>query len=369
MSYETRKKLYEKLVKKRKRPLIVYVTSIRSKMGAQMAGDAIRPIIDQINLIPKEEKKIDFLIVSNGGDAITALRIISLLRERFDNIAVLLPYVAYSAATILSLGADTIVMHPYSNLGPVDPQLTVSHKDNIGNPEQICFSSEDLVNYIDFIKRDVGIKKQEYLADTTQLLIKDVGSLSIGSAKRSQMLSRSLSERMLSSHIEDTDKVKSITKALNYSYYHHGYAVGRKEANEIGLPVEIPDKLTEKLLWDIWVDFEEEMKCNDEFSPIKEIMSDPNTGDAIKTIPVLNMPVDLPPEIKQEVFKQVISKIQIVSRFSIKISPIIACVESLGKAQAFYNEINILYWRDTNANLMYNMTNVPSGWVNYKGKC
>ena len=55
MSYETRIKLYNKLEKKRKRPLIVYVTSIRSNMGAQMAGDAIRPIIDQINLIPKKE--------------------------------------------------------------------------------------------------------------------------------------------------------------------------------------------------------------------------------------------------------------------------------------------------------------------------
>lgn len=94
MSYMIRKSLYKKLENIRKRPLITYVTSIRSKMSACMASDAIRPIIDQINLIPKSEKKIDFLIVSNGGDAITSLRIISLLRERFESISVLLPYLS-----------------------------------------------------------------------------------------------------------------------------------------------------------------------------------------------------------------------------------------------------------------------------------
>ena len=78
-------------------------------MSGSMAGDAIRPFIDQLNLIPKEQKEVDFLIVSNGGDPITSLRIMSLLRERFDKVSVLLPYVAYSAATVLSLGADEIV--------------------------------------------------------------------------------------------------------------------------------------------------------------------------------------------------------------------------------------------------------------------
>ncbi len=126
MSYVTRKLLLQSISEKRNRPVITYVTSIRPNMSCNMAGDAIIPVIEQIELIPETAKEVDFLIISNGGDPITALRIMSLLRERFDRIAVLLPYVAYSAATILALGADEIVMHPYSNLGPVDPQLTLS---------------------------------------------------------------------------------------------------------------------------------------------------------------------------------------------------------------------------------------------------
>ena len=160
-----------------------------------MAGDAISQIIEQIAKVPKTETNIDFLIISNGGDPITALRIIGLLRERFEHISVLLPYVSYSDATILSLGADEIVMHPFSNLGPVDPQLTVSRKNGQGIPEQLRFSSEDLRNFIDFIKTDVGISDQQHLISAISPLLKDVGSLPIGSAKRSQQLSLTLSEK------------------------------------------------------------------------------------------------------------------------------------------------------------------------------
>jgi ClpP class serine protease len=64
-------------------------------------------------------------VVSNGGDPIVAWRAITLLRERVEQIGVLVPQAAYSAATLLAMGADEIVMHPNGNLGPVDPQILV----------------------------------------------------------------------------------------------------------------------------------------------------------------------------------------------------------------------------------------------------
>lgn len=197
MGYIERQKIYKSIVSIRKKPLIAYVTSIRPNLSGHMAGDAISPIIEQINKIPKSYKEVDFLIISNGGDPITSLRIIGLLRERFEKITVLLPYVAYSAATILALGADELIMHPFSNLGPVDPQLTVSRQNGRGQQENLQFSSEDLRNFIDFIKTDVGISDQQHLISAITPLITDVGSLPIGSAKRSQQLSLTLSEKCL----------------------------------------------------------------------------------------------------------------------------------------------------------------------------
>lgn len=210
--YEKRKELFEKIEKLRGRPLITYVTSIRPNMSANMAGDAIVQIIKQIEAIPKEQKEVDFLLVSNGGDPITSLRIVSLLRERFKKLYILLPYVAYSAATVLALGADKIVMHPYSNLGPVDPQLTVYHSNEKGVQEHLQFSSEDLRNYIDFLRTDVGITHQEYLITAIQSLLKDVGALAIGNAKRSQQLSLTLSEKMLAQHIANKKRLSPSQK-------------------------------------------------------------------------------------------------------------------------------------------------------------
>ena len=56
-------------------------------------------------------------------------------------------------------------------------------------------------------------------------------------------------------HIKDTNKAKTIARALNSSYYHHGYAVGRKEAKDIGLTVTSPSLDLEKVLWEIWKDY------------------------------------------------------------------------------------------------------------------
>ena len=171
MSYVDRKKFYGQIENLRKRPLISYVTSIRPNMGGNMTGDSISSIIELVDLIPKDKKEIDLLIISNGGDPITSLRIISLLRERFEKISVLLPYVAYSAATILALGADEIIMHPFSNLGPIDPQLIVSKQNFQGQPQQMHFSSEDLRNYIDFLKSDVNLTDQSQLNSALMPLI------------------------------------------------------------------------------------------------------------------------------------------------------------------------------------------------------
>lgn len=365
MSYSERKTLLEKITNIRRRPLITYVTSIRPNMSCSMAGDAISQIIEQVMLIPKEEKNIDLLIISNGGDPITSLRIVSLLRERFDSISVLLPYVAYSAATILSLGADEIIMHPYSNLGPVDPQLTVSHNNERGVRESLQFSSEDLRNYVDFIKTDVGISDQEHLVAAVSPLIKDVGALPIGNAKRSQQLSLTLSEKMLGWHFSDLNKAKSIAKALNSSYYHHGYAVSRKEAKDIGLPITEPNDELENILWEIWLDYSKEMRCDVPFDVVAEIMNNPDSSRTISQVPIVNLPANTPPDIAKQIIIQHAKNTPITTRSTLKQSVLIASIESINKARAVYNNIDIIYWRNPDVSLGFNVSVSATGWKDY----
>jgi ClpP class serine protease len=115
MNLAERRDRYQAIEEYRKRPLIVYATTTRPGVGAIMAGDAVREFIDQIDAIgPGDE--VDILLHSTGGDALTAWKLMSLLRERFKNVGVLVPFMAFSAATLFTLGADEIVMHPHASL-------------------------------------------------------------------------------------------------------------------------------------------------------------------------------------------------------------------------------------------------------------
>jgi len=339
-------------------------------MSSSMASDAIAVIIEQVDKIPRSVKEIDLLIISNGGDPITAWQIMTILRERFDKVSVIIPYTAFSAATILALGADEIVMHPYSNLGPVDPQLTIIKPNAFGQPTTLQFSSEDIRNYIEFIRSDVGITDQAQLASAFSPLAADVGPIPIGNAKRSQQLSISLSTKMLEFHLpnkceEDKEKVANIAKMLNSSYYHHGYTLNRKEAKEIGLNVKFPDKKHEEIIWSIWLDFCYEMKCNTAFDPIYEIINDPTAKQLLSQIPVISMPVNIPDQMAQNIYAQLAQQYtQVTQQSPIEIVLPIAATESINAASVCNIKASILYWRNPNMTLSYNLTTYSNGWEN-----
>src|SRR5690606_32738378 len=71
------------------------------------------------------EKKLDLILSSPGGSPEAAESIMGYLRTRFEHIRVIIPVAAMSAATMMSLAADEIVMASHSQLGPIDPQFTI----------------------------------------------------------------------------------------------------------------------------------------------------------------------------------------------------------------------------------------------------
>src|SRR5689334_20916359 len=112
--------------------VICYLTSLRPNVAGVIAGDQVRVFFDHLMRLPSRPvKKLDIFLVSNGGDSVVPWRMVALFREFAEHVAVLIPYRAYSAATLLSLGADEIVMHPFAELGPIDP--TVSNEFNPAN--------------------------------------------------------------------------------------------------------------------------------------------------------------------------------------------------------------------------------------------
>lgn len=362
MAYEDRIHLYNEIEKYRSKPLISFFTSLRPNASGQMASDVISEFAKQILEIPSDIEDIDILLVSYGGDPTVAWRIISMLRERFKKISVLIPYAAYSAATLFALGANEIIMHPFSNLGPVDPQLTYKKKGEKNTREQFLFGAEDLRHFLDFVKEDVGISDQDQLERAFELVCKDVGSIPIGVAKRSSYLAISMGEKLLSLHMKDQNKVKAIAESLNKSFYHHGYPLGRKEAKEIGLSVIKPDDKLEKMMWDIWEDIEKEMQCNKPFDPLEIVLSDPTTSKLIGPVPQVQIPTNLPPQLTQQVIQQILQQIKIISVDPIDYELFSASVESVRCKSGFRVKGKISAVRLPDMNIAVNVIKTSSGW-------
>ena len=79
--------------------------------------DLLRPI--------EPGRNIDLILHSGGGDIHAAEKLISMVRDKVKNgtLRVIVPHYAKSAATLMALGADSIVMSDSSELGPIDPQV------------------------------------------------------------------------------------------------------------------------------------------------------------------------------------------------------------------------------------------------------
>src|SRR5262249_46262744 len=127
----------------------------------QIASDTVPELLLQLQALPAETSELDLLLVSNGGDPTVAWRGVSLIRERTKKFSVLVPQAAYSAATLIALGADEIVMHPHGNLGPTDPQIHAPRKgQKDSTPDSVPFGSEDLAAFLRFAREEVGLGDQ-----------------------------------------------------------------------------------------------------------------------------------------------------------------------------------------------------------------
>lgn len=72
-----------------------------------------------------DQRELDLFLHSPGGSPDAVEQISAYLRTQFDHIRAIVPLNAMSAATMVALSADEILMGAHSQLGPIDPQFTI----------------------------------------------------------------------------------------------------------------------------------------------------------------------------------------------------------------------------------------------------
>jgi hypothetical protein len=113
------------------RPLIIYASDfitpnpikaqfVRNQMLISLAD---KDGFDEVTRNLPKDAKIDILLHSPGGAAEATESIVSLLRSRFSHIRFIIPNVAKSAATMLAMSGEQLLMDDRSELGPTDPQM------------------------------------------------------------------------------------------------------------------------------------------------------------------------------------------------------------------------------------------------------
>lgn len=306
MELAERRLRYKAIEDYRNRPLIIYTTSTRPGLQVHMAGDAVRELVDQVDAIPIAIKEVDVLIHSTGGDGLAAWKLMSLLRERFDKVGVLVPFMAFSAATLFALGADEIVMHPHASLGPIDPQITVKQSD--GNIRQ--FAYEDVGAFLRFLIADVGITEQAYTANGIDKLFSAVDPINVGAAKRASELASTIGERLLRTHMTGEDKLqaKEIAENLNKTFFAHGDAVSRTRARELKLHIAPSSPELENLIWLAYLGLESYLELRTPFDALQHFLTDPAAAASLVPVAPIQLPPNAPPQVAQLVWQQVVNQ-------------------------------------------------------------
>ncbi len=176
--------LMKRIAAIRGRPLVVYAT----KSGINLPG--VAAYIHREDIVPFAEvldsvdgDRIDIFLETPGGLAEVTIEIVNLLRPRFAHVAFIIPHMAMSAGTILTMSGDEILMDHRSSLGPIDPQF--EGIDGRPQPAQAILSGIETIK--EELAKSGGVLNPVYIP-----ILRNVDPGRLQSATNASNLSRNL---------------------------------------------------------------------------------------------------------------------------------------------------------------------------------
>lgn len=217
----------KKLEGLRKSHVIVYYSvDILSAPHAETLFDLLQGV--------KPQKRLDLFLLSPGGYADPAFKMARLCRDfATDNFGILIPFYAKSAATLLCLGSDELVMGSASEIGPTDPRISV--QDEFGR--NINISATAVEDALRVIEEHSGGDPQK--AFKFMPLIEKINLFTLGEYRRARESSKQYAKELLTHGklLKDKQKCNDVAKQLAEEYFSHGYPIGLSTAKSLGLNV------------------------------------------------------------------------------------------------------------------------------------
>ncbi len=276
MGERERLDLIKKIQETRNSYVITYVLSDRDGYQTSIASDAVRIFYEHLEDYHKKIPRLDLFMYSVGGDTSTPWRIVSLFREFAEEINILIPYKALSAATLVAIGMDNIIMGKKGELGPIDPTVNSNFNpiDPIVQNRSLPINVEDISSYIDLMKK-FGITGQKQIGQSFAKLADAVNPIALGYINRHYSFIRMTATKLLKSQKKplNDQKISHIVKQLIEEIYFHGHGIARMEAKDIGLKIIRPDQKLEELMWKLYLEYENDLQLTQPLNP-KDILEE-----------------------------------------------------------------------------------------------
>ena len=186
---------------------------------------------------------LTLILHTPGGDPNAVESIVEYLHSKFDKVEVVVPYLAMSGGAMISLAGDLLILGRQSQLGPIDPQLTIGNQMHSARAIQEGFG-----------KAREDIEKDIKLAHLWAPILQNMGPSLVLAAEKAlayskELIVKWLNNRKLVRIVESynkRDKVETIAAYFNaedttsHGQIHvHGQRIGTDKVRELGLNVVI----------------------------------------------------------------------------------------------------------------------------------
>ena len=211
------------------RPLFVYFAQLDQQIN-HTDPDDLSEIFQATDL-----KYGDLFIQTPGGSVDATEKIISILRQRFDDYRVIVPSWAKSAGTVIALSSSKIIFGMNSELGPIDPQ----------------WQYNGVMVPCDILAADPAIA--QHLRAMAQF----------ATARMRQMATDLLAKGMMNG--KSPQEIESVIQKISSTngYMSHGAVIDYDEAKKLGLSIAYLDRNDEiwKRIWLLYCMYDYDSKA------------------------------------------------------------------------------------------------------------
>jgi len=191
---------------------------------------------------------LDLVLHSPGGQAEATESLVKYMRSKFSHVRVFVPLAAMSAATMWATAADEIVMGKHSQLGPIDPQITL--------PSGIPIPAGALIEQFEQAAQQLSADPSRIAAWLPTLQQYQPGILNICKSAgdlAEELVAKWLKEYMFSGDADKVNVADEIAAWLSNDKAHlsHGRALTRDQLRDKGMKIvnlEDDDELQDAVL-------------------------------------------------------------------------------------------------------------------------